>query len=63
MIGEDIINMFASLGDIGMLLAIVVIIWIDGTAFPGTPSTYLALWCSTPTSVSPSFFASITPAA
>jgi len=36
-IGEDIINVFASLGDLGMLLALVVIIWIDGTAFPTLP--------------------------
>ncbi len=41
MIGEDIINMFASLGDLGMLLAIVVIIWIDGTAFPTLPEVWM----------------------
>jgi len=41
MIGEDIINMFASLGDIGMLLAITVIIWIDGTAFPTLPEVWM----------------------
>ena len=34
MLGQDIINMFASLGDIGMFLAIVLIILIDGTLFP-----------------------------
>lgn len=41
MIGEDIINLFASLGDIGMLLAITVIIWIDGTAFPTIPEVWM----------------------
>jgi len=40
MIGEDIINAFASLGDLGMLLAIVVIVWIDGTAFPTLPEVW-----------------------
>ena len=43
MIGEDIINAFASLGDIGMLLALVVIIWIDGTAFPTLPEIWM-IW-------------------
>lgn len=43
MIGEDIINAFASLGDIGMLLALVVIIWIDGTAFPTLPEVWM-IW-------------------
>lgn len=41
MIGEDIINMFASLGDVGMLIAIAVIIWIDGTAFPTLPEAWM----------------------
>ena len=41
MIGEDIINMFASLGDAGMLIAIAVIIWIDGTAFPTLPEAWM----------------------
>ncbi len=41
MIGEDIIGMFATLGDIGMLLAITVIIWIDGTAFPTLPEVWM----------------------
>jgi len=40
-IGEDIINVFASLGDLGMLLALVVIIWIDGTAFPTLPEVWM----------------------
>lgn len=43
MIGEDIIDLFASLGDIGMLLALVVIIWIDGTAFPTLPEVWM-IW-------------------
>jgi membrane protein YqaA with SNARE-associated domain len=41
MIGQDIIDMFASLGDVGMMLAIVVIIWIDGTAFPTLPEIWM----------------------
>jgi membrane protein DedA with SNARE-associated domain len=41
MIGQDIINLFSSLGDIGMLLAIIVIILIDGTAFPTLPEVWM----------------------
>lgn len=41
MIGQDIINVFASLGDTGMLLAMLVIIWIDGTAFPTLPEVWM----------------------
>ena len=41
MIGEDIINLFASLGDLGMLLALTIIIWIDGTAFPTLPEIWM----------------------
>jgi hypothetical protein len=40
-VGRDIIDKFSDLGDIGMLLAIVVIIWIDGTAFPTLPEAWL----------------------
>lgn len=41
MIGQDIIDLFASLGDLGMLLAIVLIILIDGTAFPTLPEVWM----------------------
>lgn len=41
MIGEDIIGVFAALGDLGLLLAIVIIIWIDGTAFPTLPEVWM----------------------
>ena len=41
MIGQDIINLFASLGDLGMLLAITIIVWIDGTAFPTLPEVWM----------------------
>ena len=41
MIGQDIINLFADLGDAGMLMAIAVIIWIDGTAFPTLPEAWM----------------------
>jgi membrane protein DedA with SNARE-associated domain len=40
MLGQDIINLFASLGDMGMLLAIVLIILIDGAAFPTLPEVW-----------------------
>lgn len=40
MLGQDIINLFASLGDLGMLLAIVLIILIDGAAFPTLPEVW-----------------------
>jgi membrane protein DedA with SNARE-associated domain len=43
MIGEDIINAFASLGDIGMILALVAIILIDGTGFPTLPEVWM-IW-------------------
>lgn len=41
MIGEDIIAFFASLGDIGMILALVTIIIIDGTGFPTLPEVWM----------------------
>ncbi len=40
MIGEDIIGAFSSLGDVGMLLALTVIILIDGTGFPTLPEVW-----------------------
>lgn len=43
MIGEDILDLFADLGDIGMLLAITLIIWLDGTAFPTVPEMWMVL--------------------
>ncbi|MGQ9588303.1 MAG: hypothetical protein ACUVT7_07985 [Thermoplasmata archaeon] len=43
MIGEDIIGTFAALGDVGMLIAITVIIWTDGTAFPTLPEIWM-IW-------------------
>jgi membrane protein DedA with SNARE-associated domain len=41
MIGEDIIAVFSSLGDVGMLLALTVIILIDGTGFPTLPEVWM----------------------
>ncbi len=43
MIGEDIINTFASLGDVGMIVALVAIILIDGTGFPTLPEVWM-IW-------------------
>lgn len=40
-VGQSIIDLFSGLGDIGMLLAITVIIWIDGTAFPTLPEAWM----------------------
>lgn len=40
-IGQDIIDLFSGLGDVGMLIAIAVIIWIDGTAFPTLPEAWI----------------------
>jgi len=40
-IGEDIINVFSSLGDVGMLLALTLIILIDGTGFPTLPEVWM----------------------
>ena len=41
MIGEDILDLFADLGDVGMLLALILIIWLDGTAFPTVPEIWM----------------------
>ena len=41
MIGQDILDLFADLGDVGMLLAIILIIWLDGTAFPTVPEIWM----------------------
>lgn len=41
MIGEDIIGLFSSLGDLGMLLALTLIIVIDGTGFPTLPEVWI----------------------
>ena len=41
MIGESIIDAFASLGDIGMIIALVSIILIDGTGFPTLPEVWM----------------------
>lgn len=40
-IGQSVIGLFSDLGDLGMLLAITVIIWIDGTAFPTLPEAWM----------------------
>jgi hypothetical protein len=41
MIGEEIIDAFASLGDVGMILALVAIILIDGTGVPTLPEVWM----------------------
>ncbi len=41
MIGEEIIDTFASLGDIGMIIALVAIIIIDGTGVPTLPEVWM----------------------
>jgi membrane protein DedA with SNARE-associated domain len=43
MIGEEIIDAFASLGDVGMILALVAIILIDGTGVPTLPEVWM-IW-------------------
>ncbi|MFY9605865.1 MAG: hypothetical protein WAS24_03945 [Thermoplasmata archaeon] len=40
-VGRTIIDHFSDLGDAGMLLAMIVIIWIDGTAFPTLPEAWM----------------------
>lgn len=40
-VGRTIIDLFSDLGDVGMLLAMIVIIWIDGTAFPTLPEAWM----------------------
>ena len=41
MIGEDIIGLFAVLGDAGMLLAMAVIILVDGVGLPTLPEVWM----------------------
>jgi membrane protein DedA with SNARE-associated domain len=40
-IGEQIIDAFASLGDVGVVLALVAIILIDGTGVPTLPEVWM----------------------
>jgi membrane protein YqaA with SNARE-associated domain len=40
-LGQSIVDLFSGLGDLGMLLAITIIIWIDGTAFPTLPEVWM----------------------
>jgi hypothetical protein len=42
-VSEEIIAAFASLGEPGLLVALAVIIWIDGVAFPTFPEFWL-IW-------------------
>jgi hypothetical protein len=41
MIGADIIGLFGDLGDVGMLLAMAVIILVDGVGFPTLPEVWM----------------------
>lgn len=41
LLGEDIISLFSSMGDAGMLLALVAIILVDGTGFPTLPEVWM----------------------
>lgn len=41
MIGEQIIDFFASLGDPGMIFALIAIILLDGTGFPTLPEVWM----------------------
>ena len=41
MIGEDIIGFFDSLGDPGMILALIAITLLDGTGFPTLPEVWM----------------------
>jgi hypothetical protein len=41
MIGQDVIGLFADLGDTGMLLAMAVIILVDGVGFPTLPEVWM----------------------
>lgn len=41
MIGEQIIDFFASLGDTGMIIALIAIILLDGTGFPTLPEVWM----------------------
>jgi len=40
-IGQSIFDLFRGLGDIGMFIAIAIVIWLDGAAFPTIPEAWL----------------------
>lgn len=40
-IANGIWNAFGGMGDVGMLLALGILVWIDGTAFPTLPEAWL----------------------
>jgi len=48
-IGQNIFDMFRGLGDIGMFIAIAIVIWLDGAAFPTLPEVWLVfIWNAHP---------------
>ena len=51
MIGADIVSLFASLGDPGMILALVAIIAFDGIVFPIVPEVWMVFIFGTDPSI------------
>jgi hypothetical protein len=48
-IGQHIFDLFRNLGDLGMFIAIAIVIWLDGAAFPTLPEAWLVfIWNAHP---------------
>lgn len=43
--GNQVFDLFKNLGDVGMFMALAILVWLDGTAFPTLPEVWLvAIW-------------------
>lgn len=48
-IGQSIFGLFRGMGDLGMFIAIAVVIWLDGAVFPTIPEAWLVfVWNAHP---------------
>ncbi len=48
-IGQTIFDLFRGLGDLGMFIAIAIVIWLDGAVFPTIPEAWLVfIWNAHP---------------
>ncbi len=48
-IGQTIFDIFRDLGDLGMFIAIAIVIWLDGAVFPTIPEAWLVfIWNAHP---------------
>lgn len=48
-IGQSIFDLFRGMGDLGMFIAIAIVIWLDGAVFPTIPEAWLVfVWNAHP---------------